>query len=177
MDGLGNLHITGAVYVEGELTMLPGTQPIEGDSKKMITYSGKGTILAEGNVTITTSLVTPGERSFPRNILGIMTPGSISFQQAQVAAMGVFYGQKSIVLTHQSAVAGSLVSNFVDMGSQVPSVYQVPAVTRNMPPYMIGTDRWAAKSILWKVFRGSDKPTSSGDTNVDTTTDSVPLLR
>jgi hypothetical protein len=174
MDGQGNLKISGAVYIAGPVSTGPG-RTIDGiEESKSIRYVGTGTILAEGDVRIGTNLVTAGLRSFPQNIMGIMTPGSVTFERANVAAMGVFYGQESIVVTKQTSVAGSLVSNFVNMGSQVPSVYQVPAVMDNLPPYLIAAHLWGAKPMVWRVFREAPKPTIIAEPHIDTTVDKAP---
>lgn len=144
MDGSGNLAINGIVYIEGNLTMQEG----------LITYTGAGTILSEGNVLIKSSLLTPaGVRSFPAtNVIGIMTPNSITLgDAAQIDIMGAFYAENTIAINKQTNVLGSVVSNYFDMGSQVPNIYQVPELAENLPVGMISESSWwLIKIVAWQ---------------------------
>jgi hypothetical protein len=45
---------------------------------------------------------------------------------------------------------GTIVSNYFDMGTNVPSIYQVPETANNLPPGMIGQDSiWVMRVISW----------------------------
>ncbi len=132
IDGSGNLTISGIVYIEGgDLAMSGGT----------IIYSGSGIIVVEGDgtdedVRIHTSLLTAG--TFPTShVLGVVTPGKIEFDTANIDVMGAFYAETEIEVKKQTDIAGTLVSNHIDMGSQVPSIYQVPTLVDNLPSGMI----------------------------------------
>ena len=136
MDGNGNLTVSGIIYIDngGNLKM---------SGKDGILYTGKGSILVTGNAEIATNLLTPGNNSFPTNILGIMTPNNISFTTAQLDVMGVFYAENSIIAQKQTDILGTFVSNYFDMGTNVPAIYQVPQVSNNLPPGMIAQNsRW-----------------------------------
>ena len=54
--------------------------------------------------------------------------------------MGLFYGEDTIATTKQTDIMGTLVSNYFDMGGQVPDIYQVPETANNLPPGMISGD-------------------------------------
>jgi hypothetical protein len=148
MDGAGNLTIAGIVYVQGSDVVFKKYQ-----DEKTIIYSGSGTILAEGDnnaadgaVSIDTNLLTCS--IFPTSdVLGIMTPGKLVFKAANIDVMGAFYAESAIQAQKQTDIAGTLVSNYVDMGVNVPSVFQVPALADNLPPGMIGSEK------LWFLVR------------------------
>ena len=145
MDGNGNMTISGIVYVNGAVNM-----NIDG-SDKTVTYSGSGSILATGNSSINVDLVTNGNSSFPTNVLGFMTPGTITFNEANIDVMGLFYGETSIVCQKQTDVMGTFVSNYFDMGTNVPSIFQVPSVINNLPPGLIGqAATWMIQTIMWR---------------------------
>ncbi len=134
MDGNGNLSITGKIYIEGNNDL--NFNKKGGDTT--ITYSGSGTVLVEGDTEVNINLVTSGNNSFPSNSFGIMTPNTIGFYESQTAAMGAFFAEDTITITKQTDVIGSIVSNYFDMGTNVPSIYQTPELTTNLPPGMIG---------------------------------------
>ena len=144
MDASGNLGINGIVYIEGDLTMQGGP----------ITYTGKGAILSTGNVLIKSNLLTPvsATPTFPTNIIGIMTPNNITLgEAAQIDIMGAFYAENTIAINKQTNVLGSVVSNYFDMGGQVPNIYQVPELSDNLPEGMIEEDAlWVIKIIAWQ---------------------------
>jgi hypothetical protein len=151
-DGNGNLAISGIVYIQGgDLGMAnaPG--------KDTIVYSGSGTILAEGDadttngsVSLNVNLYSNG--TFPTNdALGVMTPGTLIFDAATINAMGAFYAETKIDVMKQTNIAGTLVSNYIDMGLQVPSVFQVPALAVNLPAGMINSAAtWSVATTVWQ---------------------------
>jgi len=63
-----------------------------------------------------------------------MVVGSLS----QLQLMGAFYAQGRITCTKQSIVMGTFVSNYFDMGTNVPDIFQVPSLADNLPHGMIG---------------------------------------
>ena len=148
MDGSGNMVIDGIVYIEGDFVM--------DDKNNTILYTNSGgaggTILSEGNIQIDTNLLTPGNNSYPTNILGIMTPNDMTLgSQAQLDIMGLFYAENKIIMAKQTNIMGTIISNFFDLGGQVPKIYQVPQTVSNLPPGMIGDDPiWRMSIISWQ---------------------------
>ena len=134
------LEINGHITIDGDLTITRG-----GGNDKTINYTGRAALLVHGDVTLDTDLYTVNADgttadSFPvNNILGIMAEddmvvGSLS----QLRLMGAFYAQGRIICSKQTIVMGTFVSNYFDMGSQVPDIYQVPTLADNLPHGMIG---------------------------------------
>jgi len=147
MDGEGNLDINGIVYIDGgDLNM---SRPW---LNRTITYRGKGSIFVTGNAEIKVNLRTPNmANSFPANVLGIMTPNDITFDAAQIDVMGAFYAESTIICRKQTDIVGTLVSNYFAMGTDVPSVYQVPELARRLPPGVIfSAPIWVVKTTNWQ---------------------------
>lgn len=112
-----------------------------------IVYSGKGTFYVKGvpdadnenDVKIMSNVMTNG--NFPNSIMGIMSRENIFFGGAQNKVMGLFYAADTIKCTKQYDVAGTFISAYFDMGTNVPRIFQVPVVEQevNHPPYFIDT--------------------------------------
>lgn len=141
MDGDGNLTINGLIYINGKLTFdaAPG--------KDDIYYSGRGTFYVRGyrdsdltndtviNLNILTKDAYKG--AFPDNVLGLMTRENIYFSGANNHVSGVFFAEDTITMSKQYEIAGTVISADFDMTDQVPSIYQVPGLANNEPPYYI----------------------------------------
>ncbi len=54
--------------------------------------------------------------------------------------IGAFYAQGTIRSAKQNQIAGTFVATYYDMGTNVPNIYQVPALKNNLPPGMPGGD-------------------------------------
>lgn len=146
MDGSGNMTVSGIVYVDGGNIGLA-----KSGSDTTINYTGSGSIFSTGNIQIDVSLVTPGNNSFPNNIIGFMTPGSIGFNAANINVMGMFYGETSIISQKQTDVMGTFVSNYFNMGTNVPSIYQVPQAVDHLPPGLIGgSGTYVMRIVSWQ---------------------------
>ncbi|HAK96904.1 MAG TPA: hypothetical protein DCM87_18415, partial [Planctomycetes bacterium] len=115
-----------------------------------ITYKGRGTLVVTGDVKLNSNFYPTAADSYPsKNIMGLMTPKSITFAGAQTKVAGLFYAEEKITARQQTSVAGTFVSNFFDMGQQVPSIYQVPMQRKDLPPALIGSQ---PKYIMTLVF-------------------------
>ncbi len=147
MDGNGNLTISGMVYIANGGSL--NTSKI--GNNKTISYTGSGSILAEGNVQIDTDLVTNGNNSFPANALGIMTPNGIGFNEADIDVMGLFYAEGTVTVQKQTNIVGSIVSNYFNMSTNIPSIYQVPDIINSMPAGIISRNpSFFMKIISWR---------------------------
>ena len=64
--------------------------------------------------------------------------------------MGLFYAEDTITSEKQTSVAGTFFSNYFDMGTNVPEIYQVPETVNNLPPGLIGAeDIWVLTQDVW----------------------------
>ncbi len=148
----GILHIEGMILVDGDVLLKKAGR------EKDIIYTGKGTLTTArtsastgGNVTIACNLVTFSYSTFPSiDFLGVMAEDTITFLTAGINVMGAFYAERQIISEKQTNVAGSFVSNYFDMGQNVPAIFQVPETTYNLPPGMIGgVHVWALRKLTW----------------------------
>ncbi len=135
------LYVNGQVRINGDLELT-------GQANDMvINYTGRGAVLVDGDVTLDTDLLAcnngdPSNTaiSFPvNNCFGIMaTEDMIVGSASQLTLMGAFYAQGKITSAKQTTVLGTFVSNYFDMGTNVPDIYQVPTLADNLPHGMIG---------------------------------------
>lgn len=142
----GILTIEGIIWVDN-----PGGLVI-GESGGTIIFDGKGTLVSatydeEGepatyaDISIHSHLLSNG--IFPTgDSLGLISDGDINIAtgggDANLNIMGAFYAENKITMAKQTELVGTFVSNYIDMGSHVPSIYQVPELINNIPPGMPG---------------------------------------
>jgi hypothetical protein len=148
------LKVNGQVRINGNLSFTGQG----GD--RTVNYSGRAALLVYGDVTIDTNLITCNNgvktntaNSFPvNNILGIMASNNMVVgSSAQLDIMGAFYAQNKITSAKQTNVMGTFVSNYFDMGTNVPNIYQVPALADNLPLGMIGNyPILAISQVSWR---------------------------
>jgi len=147
MDGEGNLDLDGIIYIDdGVLNM------DKAGSMKTITYTGSAALLVTLDVNIDVDLVTPGGSvTYPMNNIGIMTPNKIFFNASSIDVMGLFYAEDKITVEKQTNIVGALVSNYFDLGNQVPSIFQVPSVADFLPFGLIGNEpNWSLGIVSWE---------------------------
>jgi hypothetical protein len=131
-DGSGNLTISGVVVIEGDFG-------IGKDTSGMVYYQGSASVLATGNVVIQNDLIVRSGQMFPTmSVLGLMTPNTITFDRSQLYVQGVFYAEQQITSTKQTIVTGTFFSDYFDMGTNVPNIFQVPSVVYHLPVGMFG---------------------------------------
>ncbi|MBI2423027.1 MAG: hypothetical protein HYV27_09385 [Candidatus Hydrogenedentes bacterium] len=135
------MRVNGQVRINGNLSFTG----LGGD--RTVNYSGRAALMVYGDVSIDTHLVTCNNgntastaNSFPvSNILGIMASNNMVVgSTAQLDIMGAFYAQQKITSAKQTNVIGTFVSNYFDMGTNVPNIFQVPSLADNLPLGMIG---------------------------------------
>lgn len=136
------LRISGIVFVEGNSLDI-------GKKKETITYVGTGTIVVahpvgidgvEGTIQVHGDLIADADAGgFPQNSLGLIS-GNIDLApgESQRKMTGIYFAENQIVSQKQNEIAGTFVSNYFDMGQQVPRIYQVPGSDLNLPPGMPG---------------------------------------
>lgn len=128
------LDIHGVIRINGNLQV---------GSKDTVTYSGSGTIFSEGNINVDGNLLPKVGKVFPTTTrLGMIAKLDINLAtgsgSSQLTMAGAFYAQGKVVSRKQNQIAGTFVANSFDMGTNVPNIYQVPALVKNMPPAMPG---------------------------------------
>ena len=131
----GQIRINGNVKIYGQ------------GNQTRVSYSGRAALLVDGDCEIACDMVTcrNGDsgnvtNTFPvENILGLMITGDMAVgTTSQMQTMGAFYAAGEISSAKQTITMGTFVSNYFNMGSQVPDIFQVPSLSANLPIGMIG---------------------------------------
>jgi len=138
---------TNVMLINGQIT-IDGNLTIVGQGADMsLDYSGRGAIMVSGDALIDVNMRTcnngnPADTidSYPENnVLGVMVENNMVVgSSATLEIMGAFYAQNQIKCEKQTIVVGTFVSDYFDMGGQVPDIYQVPALADNLPLGMVG---------------------------------------
>ncbi|MFH0731897.1 MAG: hypothetical protein V2A72_03120 [Candidatus Omnitrophota bacterium] len=148
----GLMTVSGCIYIAGAFNINQVVGHVEhGVDRTTVNYTGTASILTTEDIGINANFTTSGDDSFPTNVIGFMTPGDIVCSSSQIDVTGLFYAEGSISATQQTDVAGVFVSNYFDMGAQVPSIFQVPEVINNLPDGLIGSDStWTVDVVSWQ---------------------------
>lgn len=130
----GQLYVQGVIRINGDLQL---------GSKDTIRFSGSGTFFTEGNIRIDGNVLPGSGTTFPTSArIGFLAKRNIMLAtgngSSQLSLAGAFYAQGSIQSAKQNEVLGTFVANYFDLGTNVPSIYQVPSLPQNMPPAMPG---------------------------------------
>lgn len=150
VDAAGNISIQGIVYVNGDIRLARSS------GSKTLQYSGRGTLVSTGNIYVSTDL-TPNSPTFPtNNAMGMIARRRIELAtqggDSQLSMAGAFYAQEQVVSQKQNEIAGSFVASYFSM-QNVPHMYQVPALSRNLPPGMPGSGVIVIKTIRVDSWR------------------------
>jgi len=140
------LTISGLVKVDGTIDLAK--------KNNEVTYSGKGTLYSTGSIYIHDNLL-PSSGFPATNAIGLIATQDIEIAtvpgESHTKAAGAFYAEGKIKSGMQNKILGTFVSNYFDMGSQVPKIYQVPSLATNLPPGMPGaTPVWVFTKKTWR---------------------------
>jgi hypothetical protein len=150
IDDEGKIEVNGVVYVEGNVTF------DKNGGKKEMTYTGRGTLVSTGNISIETSLIPVN--TFPtQDAMGFVARRDLAVGvSSQLTVAGAFFAEQKITSSKQNELAGTFVSNYFAT-QNVPHMYQVPSLVQNLPPAMPGADRIYVKSVRvdsWREMAG-----------------------
>ncbi len=124
------LEVQGVVRVLGDLAM-------NGNMR----FKGNGTVYVPGQLTFGGNLLPVDGLKFPNPDarLGWVAKGDIVLGTSAILDItGAFYAQGRVKAMKKARVMGTIMGTFFDLGTNNPSLYQVPALARNMPPAMPG---------------------------------------
>jgi hypothetical protein len=145
-DGSGNsiawdpatltLSITGIIKVNGVLRLgRPHGQP----GMRGVHYAGTGTLYSTDDIHVDGFMEPVGDYITGGDNIGLIAEDDVLIDEAsQVNVFGAIYGQDHIRVSKQTAIAGAMVSEWFDMGTNVPGVFHVPILSDNLPPGMPG---------------------------------------
>ena len=131
----GVLNITGIIKVAGDIHLGRHIGPPD---SRGLEYSGTGTIYSTDDLYIDGDLG-PVNNYIHDGNLGLIADTHLHIANAaQIDVMAAIYGEDQVTVAKQTIIAGAIVSNYFDMGSNVPSIYHVPLLPSNLPPGMPG---------------------------------------
>ena len=150
------LTISGVVRITDGSDAGSGGELKLGEKNMTIQYTGRGSLFSE-EFEVHGDLLSQG--MFPStDALGLIADGDIELAtgggDSQLKMIGAFYAEGEIESAKQNEIAGSFVSNYFSLGSQVPKIYQVPALANSIssipgfiglggsPSYIISTTNW-----------------------------------
>jgi len=150
-DGNGNsitwdpdtltLNISGIIKTDGNLRL---GQRHGQPGERGVNYDGSGTFYATNDIHVDGFLVPVGGYITGDN-LGLIAADDVRIDEAAgVNVMAAIFAMDHIRVSKQTAMAGSLVSSWFDMGTNVPAVFQVPDLSTNLPPGMPGGHRYGS---------------------------------
>jgi len=136
----GALTISGIIVIDVDVSI--GDKPNDPSGYKY-EYTGRGTIVSKGDISIHGDLLAHGVKTFPETyVLGLIAYNDLYFAtgigDSQLEMSGAFFAQNNITSKKQNEIAGTFVSNYCDMGANVPKIFQVPGLENNLPPGMPG---------------------------------------
>jgi hypothetical protein len=164
----GELHVEGIIWVLADsLDLGKKGDPIE--------YTGSGTIVVakhngipfdvHGDIRVHGDLVAKGTydgpggyEGFPNNAIGLIANNielATGSGESQLMMTAAFFAENRIISAKQNEIGGTFVSNYFDMGTNVPRIYQVPDLQDNLPPGMPGgTPIWYISTSQWSEVSG-----------------------
>ena len=172
-NGVVVLGINQMVQFDGDVVL--------GKKNLDIMYGGEGTIYAagdgvnsgnldasgdgvsgSGNIDVHSDLLPIG--TFPTvTVLGVMARSDINLAtgpgDSQLTMAGAFFAGNQIVSAKQNNIAGTFVAPYFNMGTNVPRIYQVPALKDNLPPGLIASAPiWVVTGFDEKSWQAEDSP-------------------
>ena len=136
----GTLDIEGIIRVAGNLHIATKNEGVA--------YRGEGTIYASGDIHIHGDLMPTGDYldtlDPDMNNLGLIAGDDMNIAsgpgESWVIVMAALYANDKTKVAKQTRIAGAIVANYFDLGTNVPRVFQAPGLASHLPPGMPGAD-------------------------------------
>jgi hypothetical protein len=183
------LRVIGMVQFDGDVAI--------GEKNQTILYAGNGTMYAagvagsvtidspeadapagSGNMDIHCNLLSAG--TFPTaSVMGLMAKNDIGLANgpgdSELFMAGAFFAGHKITSAKQNEILGSFVCNYFDMGTNIPKIYQVPALKDNLPPGLIGSQPiWVVTGFVERSWQLEVSPMAMGGGNYYPTYPEIP---
>lgn len=149
-DGAGNSarwnQASGTLTIDG-LIRIPGDLDIA-TKQDGVSYNGTGTIYAAGDINIHGDLMPAGKYLDTTNPnvdnLGLIADDDMNLAtgpgETWIKVMAALYADGQTTVSKQTRVAGAMVSDYFDLGNNVPRIFQAANLSTNLPPGMPGSD-------------------------------------
>ncbi len=136
---IGELRIEGIIRVAGDLDIATKREGVE--------YRGMGTLYSTGDIRIHGDLMPTGDYlsssgSGSMHNLGLIADADMELAtgpgESWIKVMAAIYAEEATRISKQTRVAGAVVSNYFDLGNNVPRVFYASGLASNLPPAMPG---------------------------------------
>ena len=138
---------TSGVYAGGdvvlEIDFLPG-------AGKVPTLNSQGQVASDAALYPSGSSLS--DNLYPNtSLLGVVARNTFRSQGSQNRFTLAIYAEESVEITQQTLVAGAIVTQEFDAGSQVPTVLYVPNLSERLPDLMPGAggNGYAVSNVAW----------------------------
>lgn len=140
------------------------TSTLQLGTKDQIFYTGSGTLFCDQNINIDGDVLPSSGLVFPTTArIGFIAKQDLNIASgngsAHLTTTGAYYAQGIVSSAKQTDTAGTFVGSDFNMGTNVPNIYQVPALPYNMPPGMPGNKTYYTVKIKgWRdrFYKPSD---------------------
>ncbi|OGL42281.1 MAG: hypothetical protein A3C43_07305 [Candidatus Schekmanbacteria bacterium RIFCSPHIGHO2_02_FULL_38_11] len=167
------LQVKGIVTVDGNLDIGNGTDgaivtyitdptTINGTTTVGSTIFANSDLTGgSGKVKVHNSVMPSGSKSFATSggeTLGFVAKDKIEIalkdSDSDLTVAAAFFAENEIVSAKKNDVAGTFVSNYINLGIKSPTLFQVPALANNLPPGLPGSTKTVIpqppKIISWR---------------------------
>ena len=136
----GTLDIEGIIRIAGDLDIATKDEGVA--------YRGEGTIYAAGDIDIHGDLMPTGNYLDTINPnmdnLGLIADDDMHLAtgpgESWIKVMAALYAGDQTTVAKQTRVAGAIVADYFDLGTNVPRIFYAPGLSNNLPPGMPGAD-------------------------------------
>ncbi|HET7853807.1 MAG TPA: pilus assembly PilX N-terminal domain-containing protein [Candidatus Methylomirabilis sp.] len=160
------LTVQGIIRIPGSLTLGGTTGPTQIGTINYTTGPTGGTFFAKRagadwsesgtsgahqvSITVNSNLLPLG--IYPTaETLGFIAKDRLNMERSNNSMAAAVFAENQVQIIKQYHVVGAVVSRFLDMGSQVPHLYQMPNLVKYLPPGMPGGEVFNYVKILsWR---------------------------
>lgn len=134
------LTINGIIRVNGSLVL-----GVDGGPNRRFEYDGTGTFYATDDIDIRWDLVPvdgylDATQPTTDNLGLIADDDVIVANSSQLEIFAALYAEDEMTFNKQTTIAGAIVADYFNMGTDVPRIWQVPRLSGMLPPGMPGGD-------------------------------------
>jgi len=161
----GNLDIGDGRKAGGDITYITDPTSINGTTTLGSTiFANSDMTGGSGKILVHNSVMPSGSKSFATS--GGETLGFVAKDKIEIAlkdsdndltAAAAFFAENEITAGKKCDVAGTFVSNYINMGQNSPTIFQVPSLANNLPPGLPGFAKVliekTPKIISWKEIQ------------------------
>jgi len=162
----GNLDLGDGRKTGGDITYITDPTNINGTTTVGSTIFANSDIAeGSGKIMIHNNVLPAGSKSFATpggETLAFVAKDKIEIalkdSDNDLTAAAAFFAENEIISAKKNDVAGTFVSNYINMGQNSPTIFQVPTLADNLPPGLPGSTKIlippkTPKIISWREIQ------------------------